>query len=124
MSDRGTRRTSRALTLEFLFQNLFSYATEGVVFTGLALWLGATTLQIGLLGSIGGFGFTAILAAPWLVRAARRLAAHRDDDGLRDPAVQPGRHPAADVHRGRRRRSGGWWGWRASPVSPPRCTRR
>ncbi len=70
MSDRGTRRTSRALTLEFLFQNLFSYATEGVVFTGLALWLGATTLQIGLLGSIGGFGFTAILAAPWLVRAA------------------------------------------------------
>lgn len=71
MSDRGVRRTTRALTLEFLFQNLFSYATEGVVFTGLALWLGATTLQIGLLGSIGGFGFTAILAAPWLVRAAR-----------------------------------------------------
>ena len=59
------------MTLEFLFQNLFSYATEGVVLTGLALWLGATTLQIGLLGSIGGFGFTAILAAPWLVRAAR-----------------------------------------------------
>ncbi len=68
---RRQRRTARALTLEFLFQNLFSYATEGVVFTGLALWLGATTLQIGLLGSIGGFGFTAVLAAPWLVRAAR-----------------------------------------------------
>ena len=65
------RRTARALTLEFLFQNLFSYAAEGVVLTGLALWLGATTLQIGLLGSIGGFGFTAVLAAPWLVRAAR-----------------------------------------------------
>ena len=71
MSSPPERRTSRALTLEFLFQNLFSYATEGVVFTGLALWLGATTLQIGLLGSIGGFGFAAILAAPWLVRAAR-----------------------------------------------------
>lgn len=70
MSDRGVRRTTRALTLEFLFQNLFSYATEGVVFTGLALWLGATTLQIGLLGSLGGFGFAAILAAPWLVRVA------------------------------------------------------
>lgn len=71
MSAPDPRRTSRALTWEFLFQNLFSYATEGVVFTGLALWLGATTIQIGLLGSIGGFGFTAILVAPWLVRAAR-----------------------------------------------------
>ena len=70
MSACRRRRTSVALTLEFLFQNLFSYATDGVVFTGLALWLGATTLQIGVLGSIGGFGFLAIMAAPWLVRAA------------------------------------------------------
>ena len=123
MSDRGTRRTSRALTLEFLFQNLFSYATEGVVFTGLALWLGATTLQIGLLGSIGGFGFTAILAAPWLVRAAggsRRIVmmtvyAIRLCSRVGILLLMFIRPPEAV-----------WWlvGLAASPVSPPRCTRR
>lgn len=70
MNSKRDRRTSVALTLELLFQNLFSYTTDGIVFTGLALWLGATTFQIGLLGSIGSIGFLAILSAPWLVRAA------------------------------------------------------
>ena len=62
------RRTERALIAEAPFNMASAYASTGAIQTGAALWLGATTLQIGLFGSIVSVGLLAVMVAPYLVR--------------------------------------------------------
>ena len=68
--DRKTKRTLFLLKAESLCHLGFSYATQPVLITGLALLLGASTFQIGLLGSVNGFGYFSVILAPVLVRLA------------------------------------------------------
>ena len=70
LDPRSQRRTERALAAEFAFNMGFSYTSVGAILTGLTLFLGASTFQLGLLSSVGGLSFLALMAAPYLVRVA------------------------------------------------------
>ena len=65
---RQQRRTERALGAEFAFNTGFSYTSVGAILTGLSLFLGATTFQLGLMSSVSGLGLLALAGAPYLVR--------------------------------------------------------
>ncbi len=68
MTPDRARRTRRALIAEAPFNMASAYASVGAIQTGAALWLGATTMQIGLFGSVGSLGLLLVVLAPYLVR--------------------------------------------------------
>lgn len=71
LKGRDLRRTERALGAEFAFNTGFSYTSVGSILTGLSLFMGATTFQLGLMSSVSGLGLLALAAAPYLVRLAK-----------------------------------------------------